>query len=86
MSSCCWPTFARPVLDGLGATRKIRQLEADGVLTPAVPIVAVSGNARSDRAREAGMNGFVRKPYGKTELAHVVDTWRQHTKKTGTGV
>jgi CheY-like chemotaxis protein len=48
--------------------------------------VAVSGNARSDRAREAGMNGFVRKPYGKTELAHVIDTWRQHTKRTGTGV
>jgi CheY-like chemotaxis protein len=46
-----------------------------------VAIVAVSGNARpewNDRAREAGMDGFVRKPYSKAELATVVETWRRH--------
>jgi CheY-like chemotaxis protein len=80
---CPFAHFVRPVLDGLGATRQIRQLESDGVLAPALPIVAVSGNARPEWtviAREAGMDGFVRKPYGKAELAQVVSTWRQHAR------
>jgi CheY-like chemotaxis protein len=62
------------VLDGLGATRMLRAAGAR------VPIIAVSGNARAewaDRAREAGMDGFVRKPYGRPELAQVLDAWRR---------
>jgi hypothetical protein len=51
----------RPVLDGLSASRRIRELEATGKLPrPSVPIIAVSGNARSEwteRAQSAGMNG-----------------------------
>jgi CheY-like chemotaxis protein len=38
----------RPVLDGLGATQRIRELEAQGMLKYVVPVVAVSGNARSE--------------------------------------
>jgi CheY-like chemotaxis protein len=72
-------SYIRPVLDGLSATRKIRQLEAEGVLPHSVPIVAVSGNARSewtDRARNAGMDGFLRKPYNKSELQELLARWR----------
>jgi CheY-like chemotaxis protein len=51
----------RPVLDGLSASRRIREFEATGKLPrPSVPIIAVSGNARSEwteRAQSAGMNG-----------------------------
>jgi CheY-like chemotaxis protein len=79
----------RPILDGLGATRKIRQLEADGVLAHRVPIVAVSGNARSEwtqRARSAGMDAFVRKPYSKAELAELLQRWRSASAPTSAEV
>jgi two-component system, sensor histidine kinase len=69
----------RPVLDGLAATREIRQLEANHILPYSVPIVAVSGNARSEwteRARNAGMDGFLRKPYNRTQLQEVLGRWR----------
>jgi CheY-like chemotaxis protein len=68
----------RPVLDGLAAIRRIRELEAETVLPHNVPIVAVSGNARSewsDRAQSAGMDGFLRKPYNRAELEELVDRW-----------
>jgi CheY-like chemotaxis protein len=73
----------RPVLDGLAATQEIRALEDAEHTARRVPIVAVSGNARSewaDRARAAGMDGFVRKPYGRAELEAVVNTWRERDR------
>lgn len=42
-----------PVLDGLEATKRIRELEAERKLPGVVPIVAVSGNARSEHAKRA---------------------------------
>jgi CheY-like chemotaxis protein len=74
----------RPVLDGLAATRRIRELEDAGVLPQSVPIVAVSGNARSewtDRARNSGMDGFLRKPYDKTELQELLERWRPRARQ-----
>jgi CheY-like chemotaxis protein len=67
-------------MNGLEATRQIRRLEEASTLTYSVPIVAVSGNARpewAERARDAGMDGFIRKPYGKAELEAVVGSWRR---------
>lgn len=52
-----------PVMDGLTATRKIRELEAQGKLTGHVPIIAVTANARSEQiqaARDAGMVSGIR--------------------------
>jgi CheY-like chemotaxis protein len=66
-------------MDGLAATRRIRELEEEGALRSSPPIVAVSGNARSewtDRARDAGMDGFLRKPYSKAELQELLGRWR----------
>jgi CheY-like chemotaxis protein len=49
------------VLDGLGATRRIREFEDAGAFGAySVPIVAVSGNARdewTERAQRSGMDG-----------------------------
>jgi CheY-like chemotaxis protein len=83
----CIRLSSRPILDGLGATRRIRELEQEGVLAFSRPIVAVSGNARSewtDRARDAGMDGFLRKPYNKAELQELLDRWRSGQRGAGT--
>jgi CheY-like chemotaxis protein len=47
-----------PVMDGLAATRRIRDLEREGKLTGHLPIIAVTANTRGEQmniAREAGM-------------------------------
>jgi CheY-like chemotaxis protein len=57
-----------PEMDGLEATKRIRQL---GALGRAVPIIAMTANAmQEDRRRclEAGMNDFVAKPIDSGEL------------------
>jgi CheY-like chemotaxis protein len=53
-----------PVMDGLEASRRIRQHEGDAHL-PRLPIVAMTANAmKGDRERclAAGMDGYVSKP------------------------
>jgi CheY-like chemotaxis protein len=66
-----------PVLDGLAATKKIREYETKHGLSH-TPIVAMTANAmESDReaCEEAGMDDFLSKPVRKTALADVLDTW-----------
>ncbi len=64
-----------PEMDGLEATRLIRQLEAEGKLsahrTSGVPIVAMTAHAmKGDRERclQAGMDGYVSKPIRAQDL------------------
>jgi len=60
-----------PVMDGIRATREIRQFDAE------VPIVALSANAFAediDEARAAGMNDFITKPVQRQELERVFRT------------
>ena len=63
-----------PVMDGLAATRAIRELPGlDGL-----PIVAMTANAlHQDRERclEAGMNAYVAKPIDPDELWAVLGRW-----------
>jgi len=63
-----------PVMDGLSATRAIRQLP-EGLR---LPIVAMTANAmEKDRqdCLEAGMNDFITKPMDPARLAAVVQSW-----------
>ena len=63
-----------PVMDGLEASRKIREM-LNGTR---VPIVALTANAfEEDRKRclEAGMNGFVAKPFEPEQLHAVLARW-----------
>jgi signal transduction histidine kinase/CheY-like chemotaxis protein len=67
-----------PEMDGYAATQAIRARERECGL-PALPIVAVTANAfDSDRQRclEAGMNGYLSKPYSEAELAAALARWK----------
>ncbi|MDR1936357.1 MAG: response regulator [Candidatus Accumulibacter sp.] len=70
-----------PVMDGLEATRKIRQLESEkkssgvGPAQPRIPIVAMTANAMlEDRkdTEEAGMDGHIAKPFEIEEIESVL--------------
>ena len=62
-----------PKMDGLEATRRIRQL--DDPKKAAVPIIAVSASVYEKdrlRAKEAGMNAFAEKPIFIDRLFEVI--------------
>ncbi|MEO0360434.1 MAG: response regulator, partial [Pseudomonadota bacterium] len=66
--------LSMPVLDGIGATKEIRRLEALHGL-PRARIVAVTAHAApSDRARclEAGMDAYLAKPFAVKDLYAVL--------------
>jgi CheY-like chemotaxis protein/HPt (histidine-containing phosphotransfer) domain-containing protein len=63
-----------PVMDGLTATRLIRELEAG----KEVPILAMTANAFEEdqrNCREAGMNGFISKPVDPSILYRTIAEW-----------
>ena len=63
-----------PEMDGLEATQVIRTTEAGKNL----PIIAVTAHALEEARRkcaEAGMSGFVTKPYSPEELFEAVEKW-----------
>jgi len=66
-----------PVLDGLEATRIIRDPDS-GVLNHEIPIIAMTANAvRGDRERclQAGMNDYIAKPVSRADLVRALDAW-----------
>jgi signal transduction histidine kinase/predicted ATPase/CheY-like chemotaxis protein len=69
-----------PELDGLAATRAIRELE-EATPRTAVPIYALSAHVEEEFFREcteAGMNGTLMKPIEPAKLKAVVDSVVQH--------
>ncbi len=64
-----------PVMDGLEATKKIRELESRAA---ALPIVALTAHAMAgdrERCLVAGMNDVVTKPVQPQALAEVLNSW-----------
>ena len=68
---CILMDWEMPVLDGLAATRKLRQLEDEGVLQERQMIIGITANARSEQiqsAMESGMDAVVVKPFRVPDL------------------
>jgi two-component system, sensor histidine kinase and response regulator len=66
-----------PGVDGLEATRRIRAFETQHGLAR-LPIIAVTANAYdADRVAciEAGMDGYISKPFTETQLAAGLSSW-----------
>ena len=62
-----------PVIDGLSATRGIRELNREDAKK--IPIIAMTANAFDEdrkQALECGMNGFLSKPIVLEELIHTL--------------
>ncbi|MEO8011449.1 MAG: ATP-binding protein, partial [Dokdonella sp.] len=64
-----------PGIDGLQLARLVRQREADGAAR--VALIAITARAHGDeeqQVRQAGMDGFLRKPLSKLQLESVIAT------------
>ncbi len=66
-----------PEMDGLTATRKIREFEAE-TGRRRVPIIAVTANAYAEdrtMCMEAGMDDYVSKPFSEEQLRQLIARW-----------
>jgi two-component system, sensor histidine kinase and response regulator len=66
-----------PVMDGYAAAREIRHTEAQAGKTP-TPIIALTAETREDsleKTREAGMTGFLSKPFTKAKIQRELARW-----------
>ena len=61
-----------PVMDGLEATRSIRQMEKSGREVPIVALTASAYEGDSARSRAAGMNETILKPIDPSKLYGVL--------------
>lgn len=60
-----------PILNGLQATKLLREAEAKGELRKHIRVIAVSANAREEHKKrmfDAGADGYLTKPFQLTEL------------------
>lgn len=75
-----------PVMNGLEATKKIRELEREG--TSRVVIIAATAHALkgdSDRCIEAGMDDYVSKPISPDKLKSKMEEWRNQQSAIAIG-
>ena len=69
-----------PVLDGLSATKRIRELELQQGLDTHTPIIALTAHAMQEdvqRCLDAGMDDFLSKPLGIVQLTALIERWRE---------
>lgn len=68
------PDISMPVMDGLVATRKIREYEKSNALKPSciMAVTAVASNETRKAALKAGVNDFLVKPLSLTKLRELM--------------
>jgi len=74
-----------PLKDGFGATREIRQLENNTGKEQRVPIIALTANVQKgiqDACVEAGMDGYMSKPFNQSQLGSTLNRWLKASTPT----
>jgi CheY-like chemotaxis protein/HPt (histidine-containing phosphotransfer) domain-containing protein len=72
-----------PVLDGYGATIEIRRVQGAARRTPIIAITASTTNANHRRCLAAGMDDYLTKPLGLSELRAALTRWApEHAPRT----
>ena len=61
-----------PVMDGLEATREIRNREKEGSHVPIVALTASAVDGDEDRCIECGMDGYMQKPVRYAQIAEAI--------------
>jgi two-component system, sensor histidine kinase and response regulator len=72
-----------PEMDGLEATRRIRQLPA---MSTRIPVIALTANANAgfrEACLAAGANDYLSKPYTEAALAALLMQWLPHAGAIG---
>lgn len=72
---CILMDISMPVMDGIAATKLIRDLEQQWGKQPRTPIIALTGltsAASRAEAQEAGMDEFLTKPISFSQLTHIL--------------
>ncbi|MAK42852.1 MAG: hypothetical protein CMN80_01675 [Spongiibacter sp.] len=64
-----------PEMDGLEATRHIRQLPGKERNTPIIAMTANAFDTDVKRCEDAGMDGFLSKPVNRDELLNTLECW-----------
>jgi CheY-like chemotaxis protein len=65
-----------PVMDGYEASKKIREIEIERGFEP-IPIIALTAgydNQDREKCYEAGMNGYISKPFSISDIQHSIDS------------
>lgn len=73
-----------PVMDGLTCVRKIRDMEADGLIHGRLPIIAVTANARGEQialARDSGMDDVMPKPFRILQIRTKIEALLEKTAR-----
>ena len=63
-----------PYMDGLELTRRLR---AAGISGPILALTAHATEDFADKAKEAGMDGFITKPVRRRDLQRILAQWLQ---------
>jgi len=67
--------ISMPLMDGLEATRRIRQGDSPNQATPIIAMTANAFAEDRERCLNAGMNDFMSKPIDIWKLRNIVDHW-----------
>jgi two-component system sensor histidine kinase/response regulator len=73
-----------PVMDGIEATRRIRELEAGLMRTPIVALTANAMMGTLERCLEAGMDDYLTKPLDISRLEDVLDRFMNNSSDRDT--
>lgn len=71
-----------PSMDGIEATKRIREIEKEGVRTPIIALTAHAVSEQKSRLLLAGMDDCLSKPVSENELRHVIERWTNVTIST----